>query len=498
MKEKNTEGTSEITNAELLKLAHYKSLFNNSPDAVFSFDTNGNFLSANESLSKMVECPIDELLKTSFVPFADPKDLDRIFGHFQKALTGEIQNYDCGAITTSGKHLIINITNFPITIEGEIVGVYGIAKDITKAVMAERELEQRNNQLQKIMDRSLDMICTVDENGLFTQVSAASYKILGYHPEELIGVNPVEELVHKDDLESTQQAVSMVLGGDETTNLENRLLRKDGKYVSLSWSGKWYPEENLTYCVVRDATEIKRTEEKLFNYARKLKRSNEELEQFAYIASHDLQEPLRMVTSFLTQLEKKYKPQLDEKAQEYIFYAVDGATRMRRIILDLLEYSRVGRIDQELESIDLNDLIAEVIQLNKALIDETHAVIDWDHLPVIKAHHTPLQHVFQNFISNGLKYQRSGNKPVIKIEATETATHWQFSVSDNGIGIEPQFHKKIFNIFQRLHGKQEYSGSGIGLAICKKVIENYQGEIWVESGTDEGSTFYFTINKHLY
>lgn len=483
-------------NDDLLTKEHYSSLFNNNPDAVFSFDTNGKFLSANKSLAKLVECSVEKLLEITFVPFLPAEDFDRVMGHFQKALTGEAQNYNSNVVTSTGKKLVVNITNFPIIIKGEIIGVYGIAKDITKMIIAEKSLKKSQERLQKIMDRSLDIICTIDGEGRFVQVSKASSKILGYEPEEIVGMSSLK-LTHKDDREKTIKIAREVIQGGEATNFENRYLRKDGKYIPLLWSARWYPEEALLYSVARDATEIKRTEEKLVNYANKLKRSNDELEQFAYIASHDLQEPLRMVTSFLSQLERKYKPQLDEKAGQYIHFAVDGATRMRRIILDLLEYSRIGRKEYQIEKVDINNVVSEALKLNQTTIEEKNAVVEWDNLPAIMASRVPLQHLFQNLISNGLKYQKEDNQPIIKISAKETQTHWQFSVKDNGIGIAPQFHDKIFAIFQRLHGNQEYTGSGIGLSICKKIVENFKGQMWVDSDENKGTNIYFTISKVL-
>lgn len=224
---------------------------------------------------------------------------------------------------------------------------------------------------------------------------------------------------------------------------------------------------------------------------------NKELEQFAFVASHDLQEPLRMVTSFLTRLNNKYKDQLDDKARQYIHFAVDGAARMRTIILDLLEFSRVSNTTNEFGSVDMNELLKEVLQLNSKLIDEKEVVIENNELPEIYAAKVSLQQVLQNLIGNAIKYQKSGAKPVIRIHAVETEEHWQFSVSDNGIGIEPRYFDKIFVLFQRLHNKTEYTGTGIGLALCKKIVEHHHGSIWVESEPGDGSTFHFTISKQL-
>jgi light-regulated signal transduction histidine kinase (bacteriophytochrome) len=223
--------------------------------------------------------------------------------------------------------------------------------------------------------------------------------------------------------------------------------------------------------------------------------SNHELEQFAYIASHDLQEPLRMISSFLTQLEKKYSDLLDQKGKQYIYFAVDGAKRMRQIILDLLEFSRVGRFNGESEKVDVNEVIQEIVLLYKKQIEETGTEIHFQNLPVVQYYRSPLRQVIQNLVSNAMKYQQPGKNPVINISSKEFDEHWQFSIQDNGIGIASDYFQRIFVIFQRLHNKDEYSGNGIGLAIVKKIIEAMGGEIWIESKEGEGSTFFFTIKK---
>ncbi len=226
-----------------------------------------------------------------------------------------------------------------------------------------------------------------------------------------------------------------------------------------------------------------------------LGKSNLELEQFAYIASHDLQEPLRMVTGFLTQLDKKYRDLLDEKGREYLYYAVDGAVRMRQIIVDLLEYSRADKTDAPLEDVDLNHVLDELIRQNREPLAELGGSILRDTLPVVRARRVPITQVFQNLIGNAIKYHRPGIAPNITISCVDQHPNWRLSVSDNGIGISPRHFRKIFVVFQRLHLREQYSGTGIGLAICKKIIEGYGGRIWVESEPGIGSTFYFTIRK---
>lgn len=228
--------------------------------------------------------------------------------------------------------------------------------------------------------------------------------------------------------------------------------------------------------------------------ASELAESNAELERFAYVASHDLQEPLRMVTSFLQLLEKRYKDKLDNKAHEYINDAVDGAERMKRLILDLLEYSRVNSSKAEVEEVDVNDIVEDMKRIYKNFLKETKGTINTKKLPVVKGNKTQILQLFQNIIGNACKY-KSDLPPVIDISFEEEKSFYKFGISDNGIGIDPKFFHKIFIIFQRLHNRDEYSGTGIGLAICKKIIDKHGGKIWVTSTPGRGSTFYFTLPK---
>lgn len=226
-----------------------------------------------------------------------------------------------------------------------------------------------------------------------------------------------------------------------------------------------------------------------------LNAKNEELDRFAYVVSHDLKEPLRMVRSFMELLKKRYDDQLDEKARSYIHYAVDGAERMTDRINDLLEYSRIGRKYTSFEAVDLNATLQEVRNTLEADIVETGARLSVDNLPTIQAVPVAMNMLFQNLISNALKYQQPGNTPVIEVNAREREEDWQFTVSDNGIGIDPEYHDQIFSVFKRLHPTEEYAGTGMGLAICKKIVEQHGGDIWVESGPDKGSLFHFRVSK---
>lgn len=244
-----------------------------------------------------------------------------------------------------------------------------------------------------------------------------------------------------------------------------------------------------------EIAERKKAEENLARQAEELARSNRELEQFAYVASHDLQEPLRMVANYTELLARRYRDRLDSDANEFIGFAVEGATRMQRLINDLLEYSRVGRRTDPMREVDTAQVLQQALMNLYSAIDSSGAIITSADMPVVHGHAGQLVQLFQNLISNAIKFS-GGRRPQIHICARCDSGRWIFSVKDNGIGIDPEYAERIFVIFQRLHGYTEYPGTGIGLAICKKIVERHAGRIWVESTAGEGATFHFTIPVH--
>ncbi|WP_445664073.1 PAS domain S-box protein [Fodinibius sp. AD559] len=365
----------------------------------------------------------------------------------------------------------------------------GTVQDITAEKEAERD---KIETLQRISDAFF----AVDEDWIVTYWNKRAEQVLGTSSEDIVGKNlwdVYDDAIELDFYTQYHKAVDEQV----TVNFEEFYPGVE-KWFEVSA----YPSETGLSVYFRDITEQKENHEQLKQLNKELEEradelaaANEELEQFAYVASHDLQEPLRMVSSFLERLEQKYSNQLDDKAQQYINFAVDGAHRMRRIILDLLNYSRMNQNDFEREQVDLNDLLEEITKLEQTLIEENEADIIFNNLPVIKASKTPIQQVFQNLINNAVKYHSPNIKPVVTIDSKETDNYWEFSVSDNGIGIREEFQDNIFTIFQRLHTQDEYAGTGIGLSVSKKIIEKHGGEIWVESEEGEGSTFYFTVRK---
>jgi light-regulated signal transduction histidine kinase (bacteriophytochrome) len=327
------------------------------------------------------------------------------------------------------------------------------------------------------------------------------FKILGIDQDKAI---PSMELflsfVHPEDRDFLQEGFRECMRTLQGSPFDFRFIRNDGcmryGYTQAVFELSEDQKPLRLFGILQDVTEKKLAEierEKLVN---DLELRNAELEQFAYVASHDLQEPLRMVTSFLTQLEKKYGDVVDVKGRQYIHFAVDGAKRMREIILDLLDFSRIGKTEDDLEEVDFNKLMNEILALYRRQIENLKARVKFEKLPILYTYKTPVRQVFQNLIGNSLKYHKTGIAPVIEICCIENETHFQFSIKDNGIGIAPEYFDKIFIIFQRLHNKDEYGGTGMGLAIVKKIIENQGGKIWVESAEGKGATFYFTLLKN--
>jgi PAS domain S-box-containing protein len=380
--------------------------------------------------------------------------------------------------------------------DGEAIRMIGALRDITEKKNDKIKLEEAYKEKEAILESIDDGFFTVNKSWTVTYWNVQAERLMHTPKRKIIDQNLWD--VFDDAIDNASYTnYHRAMHQNVTVTFEDYYEPID-KWFDISA----YPSPEGISVFFKDITERKKSQQELERLntelesrALELAASNEELEQFAYVASHDLQEPLRMVTSFLTQLEKKYSDELDEKANQYIHFAVDGAKRMRQIILDLLNYSRLNQDKSKREEVDLNSILEDVKALERSHIEEANAQIIANTLPTIYANPGPIKQVFQNLINNSIKYHKPDSNPIIELTYSETDTHWKFELKDNGIGIDEDFQDNIFQIFQRLHTRDQYSGTGIGLAITRKIIERHGGEIWVESKIDEGSTFYFTLKR---
>jgi len=438
-----------------------------------------------------------------WISFIHPDDLEyvmKIVNETQKTLVVSKMNHRIVLKDGTIKH-VTSESKFNIDSTGKPIGIYGIVHDITERKKAEESLRQSETNLLAIFENTNTGFLLLDT--LFNiisfnnQINHFAKILFGF---ELQGKQNLISLLLPERQKEFAGMFSAVIKGNNINN-ETSYPLTDGSIIWYHLSGNCVLDTNgkaVGICLaINDITEKKEAEQKLEQQNKELAISNTELEQFAYVASHDLQEPLRMVSSFLNLLEKRMDGQLDETNRQYIDFAVDGTRRMKSLIMALLEYSRVGTNKEDFAPVDLNEVVQYVTNVLDENIKKNTALITFKFLPVITANKTLITHLFLNLVNNALKYH-GDKEPVIEIGSTEDKDWYIFYVKDNGIGIDPKFFDKIFIIFQRLHNKSEYSGTGIGLAICKKIVEIHKGKIWVESEPGKGSTFYFSIpeTKH--
>jgi PAS domain S-box-containing protein len=422
---------------------------------------------------------------------------------FNKALIdGTPYDITVQVVTAKGNEKWIRSIGLPEMEGGKVVRIYGSFQDVTEMKLAQEEIIKSNERFTKVSEATNDAIWDFDVMSNHLWWGKGFSTLFGYDPETFKpSLDKLVMLIHPDDRERVGQRIQEYMTDGKSVNWyeEYKFMKSDGEYAFVFDRAIFLRDANgqviRVVGAMTDITYRKIYEESLLELNKQLEISNAELEQFAYVASHDLQEPLRMVSSFLNLLEKKYGDVFDDKARQYIHFARDGAIRMRQIILDLLEFSRVGKHNDKLKNVDLNEVIKDVFSLHRKLIEEQSAHVHVSEMPVINTFRSPILQVFQNLVGNALKYANKDEQVQISISSREMGDQWEFSVEDNGIGIDPKHHERIFVIFQRLHKRDEYTGTGMGLAIVKKILDDLGGQIWVESNLGQGSKFTFTIPK---
>jgi hypothetical protein len=393
------------------------------------------------------------------------------------------------AIDGSEVRLWLEVSADPLLLDGKRHVILAM-NNITDRKRAENAAAR----LASIVESSDDAILSKDHEGVIQTWNAGAERLFGYRAAEVIGQS-ITLLLPPEKIQEEEQILERVLSGHRVEHLETVRVTKDGRQLDVSVTVSPVKDHDGRIVgaskIIRDITQRKQAEEALRQTAEDLARSNKDLEQFAYVASHDLREPLRMVTGFMSLLTDRCHGKLDAKADEYIGFASEAAGRMQCLIDDLLVYSRAGRAEMT-ERTDVGVVLDRVLKTLSMSIEESAAAITHDPMPTIESNPMELTQVFQNLIGNALKF-KGERKPEIHVAARRQAGGWLFTVRDNGIGIDPQFADRIFMIFQRLHTREQYPGTGIGLAICKKIVERHGGRIWAESQPETGSTFCFTI-----
>ena len=462
--------------------------------AIFMMDTQGRILSWNAGAERIKGYTADQIIGHNFSCFFPPEDIKR--GRPEEVLriaaaSGRHEEQSM-RVRKDGSRFLAGVTftalRDPV---GNLQGFSEFSHDLSES--KESEAKYRG-----LLEAAPDAMVVVNVAGEIVLLNVRAEKEFGYSRDELIG-QKVKNIIPEgfaerliaDGTRSAAEALAQQIG----MGIELIGRRKDGSEfpIELMLSPLESAEGILVTAAIRDISVRQKAEKHLVKTVGELKRSNDELQQFAYVSSHDLQEPLRMVSSYTQLLAKRYKGRLDSDADEFIAFAVDGCNRMQGLIQDLLTYSRAGTNGKELHEISGEDALRVALTNLRPTIEQSGAVVTHDSLPAVTTDAPQLTQVFQNLIGNAIKY-RGHEVPQVHVSATNNGgDEWIFSVRDNGLGIDPQYFERIFIIFQRLHGREEFEGTGIGLAICKKILERLGGRIWVESQPEKGSTFYFAL-----
>jgi PAS domain S-box-containing protein len=445
-----------------------------------------------------------------------PEDRPLFLNHIENLQDESHEEMEFRIVSKSGQIKWLAHICAPLYMQHKFLGRRISNRDITYHKMAEEALHESYEQIEDLYNNAPCGYHSLDRDGRFIRINDTELQWLGYNRDEVIDKMKFFDVITVDSLRTFEKNFPIFKAQGWIRDLEFEMVRKDGTILPVLLSASAIKDNNGNYVMSRstvyDITKRKQAEEELRKYHEHLEeiveqrtaelkkmtdeltRSNKDLKEFAYVVSHDLREPLQVIKGFLALFEKRYKDKLDEKAIELIRFAVDGAKRMQELIKDLLEYSQVGTRGKEFKPADCSLILNKAISNLKVSIEESGAVVTHDGLPTVIADAIQLSSLFQNLIGNAIKF-RGSEAPRIHISAQRKGDEWLFSVGDNGIGIDPEFADKIFDVFQRLHSTEEYPGTGIGLAICKKIVEHHEGRIWVESEPGEGATFYFTIPK---
>ena len=469
-------------------------------EALFVMDLTGRVVRANRAAGELLGGGVTELVGQRFDDVCPggriPSTPWRVQEHLGR---GAPLTMDVEIQTRAGRTVPVSVSCGQVHDKrGKVTGVLIVARDVTDRKRSEEALRESEERTSLIVENALDAVVTIDAQGVITTWNAQAEATFGWALEEVLGKSLADLVVPQRHREAHDQGLRHFLATGEGPILNKRIeitaMHRDGHEfpVELAVSPVRSGETFTFSAFIRDITERKEAEEALARQAQELSRSNADLDQFAFIASHDLREPLRTMVGYIQRLEKRCKDQLDSVAGNYIERTIGGARLMYRLIDDLYTYSKVGR-QENVGHTDCTMVFSAARANLRATLEESGATVTSGFLPTVIGVETELVRLIQNLVGNAIKFR--GDEPVrVHVAAERRGNEWVFSVRDNGIGIEPEYHhEKIFGIGKRLHSRTKYAGTGFGLATCKKIVERHGGRIWVESELGEGSTFYFTL-----
>jgi PAS domain S-box-containing protein len=479
----------------------FRKIFENNHAVMLVIDpVSGKVMDANPAACNYYGYPHDQFVKDLHIFDINMLTEDEIKKEMELAAEGKRTYFNFRHKLANGDIKDVEVYSGKISIDNKEL-LLSIVHDVTQRKLSQKALRESEEKYRIIVETTNEGVWMLDASSKTSYVNSRMAQMFGYSPEEMIGKDLFDFMDPDVRIDAQKYLQRRKQGLKEDHDF--KFTRKDGTSLWAIVSTNPVFDVKGQYAgalgMVTDISGRKRSEEELKITLEKLKNSNEELKHFAYIASHDLQEPLRMISSYLQLIERRYKGKLDKDADEFIAFAVDGANRLQDMITGLLAYSRVETQGKSFEKVDFSEVLRIAILNLKVAIQESDALITNDPLPIVEADGGQFVQVFQNLIANSIKF-RSEKQPHIhicaklisEIEGSKIPDAWQFLVKDNGIGIETQHKERLFNIFQRLH-RSEYSGVGIGLSVCKRIIQRHGGNIWFESEFGKGSTFYFTI-----
>ena len=531
-----TQSPTTTAERRLPSRALLASIVESVDDAIITANLDGIITSWNPAAQRMYGYSAEQVVGRPLLMLMAPEQAQEMTGILERVSDGEqVEHLDTVRLRKEGARVSVSLTVSPVRDEeGRVVGASSIERDITERVEVAERLAEASQYARSLIEAGPDPLVTISPGGKITDVNEATANLIGLPRESLIGTAFSD---HFTEPERARAGYETAFARGSTSDYPLTVRRQNGQLRHVLYNASVYKGargdvlglvatardvtdreraeqahlQDVRHAVLNiledldleraetstdlraEVAERKRTERVLQQRTDDLARSNADLEQFAYAASHDLSEPLRAISGPISLLARRYEGRLDDDADEYIAFAVDGCQRMQAIIDGILAYSRVGRVEGTHESVDCNALVQSTLSWLAPTIDATGADISVGELPVVRAEKAQLGQVFLNLLSNALKFVAPGTRPNVAVDAERMGDTWRFSVTDNGIGIDPKYRERIFGKFKRLHGREEFPGTGIGLALVKRIVEQHGGVVGIEDAPLGGSRFWFTL-----